>query len=235
MAYKDDSIQYYAEPWWVKDKRYTYQNGRLIKAYLPYIHLIPLRLVVAGGDKATGHDVATYEIKPFSVKKDMRRNGLPVAGLPLHPNEIYRVSRAKKRPAVIIFSDGKQIDSSLTRGKPNWQKSPTIIVAPYYGADSDGRRAGFNSEILKRIRRCDYPQFMVDQLPLEGPEESILFFNQMQAIGKHHDAIEMLSYRLSEDALVVLEEWINWYFSSELEEDGLLKYFKESVGTLLEI
>ncbi len=69
-------------------------------------------------------------------------------------------------------------------------------------------------------------------MPLEGPEESVLFLNHMQAIGKHHDSIEMLPYRLSEDALVVLEEWINWYFSSELEEDGLLNYFKENVETL---
>ncbi len=160
MTYREDTIQYYTEPWWVKDERYTLATGRLIKAYLPYVHLIPLRLVVTGRTEATDHGAATYEIKPFSVKKDIRRKGLPVAGLPIHPKEIYRVSRAKKRPAVILFSDGKQIDSSLTRGKPKWQKSPTIIVAPYYGADPNGRRAGFSSEFLKRMRQCEYPQFM---------------------------------------------------------------------------
>ncbi len=235
MSYNEDSIQFYYEPWWVKDEKYTFQSGRLIKAYLPYIHLIPLRLVVTGRTETTEHGFANYEIKPFSVKKDIRRKGLPVAGLPLHPKEIYRVSRAKKRPAVILFSDDRQLDSSLTRGKPKWQKSPTIIVAPYYGVDRDGNRAGFNSEFIKRIRRCEYPQFMVEKLPLAGPEESILFLNHMQAIGKHHDSIEMLPYRLSKDALLILEEWINWYFSSELEKDGQLNYFRENVGTLSEL
>jgi hypothetical protein len=68
-----------------------------------------------------------------------------------------------------------KVDRQLTSGKPKWQTAPPVLVAPYYGVDEGGKRAGFKSEFVSRIRRCDYPQFMWDKLPIRGNTiESIL-------------------------------------------------------------
>jgi hypothetical protein len=225
--YPEDSIQSLIDNWWVDEKSSELKRGRLIKAFLPHVDQIPKQLTVVGRPDPTDHTKANYKMEPLRVGQSIKRPGLPVAALPSFENEINTVYRAKKRPALIICEGGDAIERMLTLGKPKWQTAPTILVAPCYGANEDGTRAGFNPEFIRRVRQCEYPQFMWDQLPIGGSAtESLFRLDHIQPIGRHHDSIEFTNFRLSEQALEILDEWLVWLIRGDFDEDSLLFEFK---------
>lgn len=226
--YPDDSVQNMVGDWWIKDDSSNYRRGRLIKAFLPHTDQIPKHLIATGRSEPTDHVNANFSIEPLRIGQPQKKTVLPVAALPAFENEIHAVYRAKKRPAVIICEGGEDVDRKLILGKPKWQTSPTILVAPYYGVDEGEKRAGFNPEFIMRVRRCLYPQFIWDRLPISGANESILRLDHIQPVGKHHDTIEFTNYRLSEDAITIFDEWLNWLLYGDFTEGSLLLYFKQA-------
>ncbi|MDM8552807.1 hypothetical protein QUF72_22190 [Desulfobacterales bacterium HSG2] len=227
----EDSVQNMIEEWWVEDDSFEYDRGRLINVFLPHIGQIPKKLVAGGRPEATDHIHADFMIEPLRIKESQKKSAIPVAALPAFENEVNAIYRAKKRPALIVCEGGENIDEQLTLGKPKWQTAPTVLVAPYYGVDEGGSEADFNPEFMMRVRHCMYPQFMWEKLPVAG--ESILRFDLMQPVGRHHDAIELTAYRLSEDALIILDEWLRWLIHREFREDSLLFFFKEEMKKII--
>ena len=208
-------------PWWVEDESKNLQRGRLIWAFLPHVDQIPYTLTPIGRAQATAHKEVTVRIEPLRIRQPQPYIALPVAGMPSYPGEVRIVQRAKRRPAVILGEGGFTLPKDLTQGRPGWQVSPTILVAPYYSTEQGGKRAGFPPLFLDRIRRCEYPQFMSDLLPI-GTGESVLYLNHMQPLGKHHDSIELTKYCLSEDAIALLDEWVIWIMTGLLPKNGLI-------------
>ena len=118
----------------------------------------------------------------------------------------------------------------MRHGKPRWQTAPTILVAPYYGADREGKRSGFREEFVERIRRCEYPHYIWDILPLPGGAgESILRLDHIQPIGKHYESYEWTHYSLSEEAMLILNEWLYWLLEGELPEKSTLLEIREAL------
>ncbi len=123
---------------------------------------------------------------------------------------------------------------SLTRGMSKWQAAQTVLVAPYYGATGGATRGGFNQKFVDRIRWAEYPDFMWDSLPVGvRTNESILMLKQLQAIGRHYNAYELTKYRLSDDALEVVGEWLEWLLTGTLDPDGVLAMFRKDVQALI--
>ncbi len=228
--YPEDSVQAMLQPsqWWEEDGTHNYDRGRLIKAFLPHVDQIPKTLTATGRSEPTDHEHAHVKIEPLRIRSPRKIPKLPVAALPLYDSEVHTVYRAKKRPALIICEGGSAVEKSLTRGKPGWQTAPTVLVAPYYGIDEGHTRAGFNPEFIKRVRRCEYPQFMWDQLPIGGStSESLLRLDHIQPVGRHQDSIELTEYRLSEDALMILDDWLGWLIKGNIDEESFLYSLKE--------
>lgn len=225
--FPDDSIQYIVGEWWIEEKPSEPTRGRLIRAFLPHVDQVPKQLTATGRPDPTDHTRADYIIEPLRISQPTKRTSLPVAALPAFEREVNAVYRAKKRPAIVICEGGDEVDRLLTLGKPKWQTGPTILVAPCYGGDEDAARAGFNPEFVKRVRQCEYPQFIWDRLPIGGSTtESLVRLDHIQPIGRHHDSIELTSYRLSDAALMILDEWLLWLFRGYFDEDSLLFEFK---------
>lgn len=130
--------------------------------------------------------------------------------------------RAKKRPAVVIAAEGSQIPRELRTGVARWQTNPTILVAPYYGIDRGGKRSGWKREFVERIRRCEYPQYIWDSLPISDIGESVLRLDHLQPIGAHANAYDVTPYCMSADAMGVLDEWLQWLISGRLDTTGVL-------------
>ena len=227
--YPDDSVQSILDHWWVEDISSEYCRGRLIKAFLPHTDQIPKQLIATGRSEPTEHGHANFSIEPLRIKQPQKKPMIPVAALPVFGNEINAIYRSKKRPAIIICEGGEAVDKKLILGKPKWQTSPTILVALYYGVDEGGTRAGFNPEFIMRVRRCLYPQFIWDKLPVSGATESILRLDHIQPVGKHHDTIELTNYRLGEDAVMIFDEWLRWLLYDDFAEDSLLLFFKKEM------
>ncbi len=108
-----------------------------------------------------------------------------------------------------------------------------MIVAPYYGADEGGKRSGFNPEFVKRARRCEYPQYMWDLLPINGSaEESVMRLDHLQPVGRSEDSMELLDYCLSDDALLLFDEWLEWLLKGFLETDTMFGELREELINL---
>src|SRR5205807_1023610 len=145
------------------------------------------------------------------------RPALPVAALPTPPGEVHLVQRAKRRPVLVVSAGGPEVPPALRVGSARWPTVPTILVAPYYGVDADGTRGGWPAPFVTRIRRCEYPQYLWDRLPLSGPAESILRLDHLQPVGRHANAYELTRFRLGDEALVLLDEWLAWLMTGQLD------------------
>jgi len=228
--YPDDSIQAYVGKWWLIDESRDIERGRLIKAFVPHVDQIPMTLNPIGRTDPTDHSRANYTLEPLRVDKPSRTYILPVAALPDFEGEVRTVYRAKKRPVLIISPGGPDIPRELRHGKPRWQTAPTILVAPYYGADKGAKRSGFREEFIERIRRCEYPHYIWDILPLPGRVgESILRLDHIQPIGRHYEAYEWTQHCLSDEAMLILNEWLHWFLEDDLPTDSTLFDFREEL------
>lgn len=229
-TYPDDSVQNLCAGWWEETDESKLEYGRLVKAFLPHVDQQPYVLVAQGRTDPEAHREADFEVRPLLRNLPPSGAYLPVAGLPAYEGEVRIVQRAKKRPALVLSSLGTEVASGLRTGSARYQTNRSVLVAPYYGADQSGRRGGFRSEFLKRIRRAVYPQYMWDSLPIGGPAESVLRLDHVQPLGENAQAVEVTPYRLASEAAEVVEEWLTWFRTGELSQNGILALFRSEMS-----
>lgn len=229
QSFPDDSLQSLASPWWERTASPLPSRGRLVWAFLPHVDQHPLVLVPTGRTNDTDHKTADFSIEPLRVERPPSGSRLPVAGLPHYEGEVRAVFRAKRRPALVLSPGGPEIPPSLRVGSARYQTNPTMLVAPYYGADKGKGSGGWNAELVDRIRRCEYPQYMWDSLPIASRKESILRLDQIQPVGRHGESYALTEHCLSSDAIEFLDEWLGWLFTGKLSSDGLLVEVRRSL------
>lgn len=181
-TFPKDSIQHVISPWWLSDDGAHLRRGRLIHTYIPYIPQQPQVLMAEGREEPTEHSRINYRITPFNIKDPPQAPRLPVAALPVNEKEKLFVYKTKKRPAIVLNCGGVAVDKALRIGAANWQTTLTITVAPYFGTDGDGTRAGWREDFVTRIRHAEYPQYMLDVLPIGGVSSSVLRLDQTMRI-----------------------------------------------------
>jgi hypothetical protein len=217
------SLQELVDPWWVPCSEHPLKRGQLVHAFIPHVGLTPYVLDAESRSEPTKHDRALFTVRPLRVKDRHSRPQLPVAALPQYPGEVWAAYRAKVRPCLVLSVGGDEVPATLRpQSSARWQSAPTILVAPYYGAARTGDRSGWHAPFLDRIRSCEYPQFMLDSLPIPPVGESVLRLDHMQPIGRHHDSYSPMGYALTEDALDVVDEWLEWLGRGVLCEDAVL-------------
>jgi len=233
--YPDDAIQTLASAWWTEDKTDTIVRGRLIWTLIPYPEMKPYRLVPIGrGDDPKQHSTADFRIESFRIGDPPKGIAtLPVAALPVRDGETYIVGRGKRRPAVVISVGGAPVLRELRAGQNRWQSAPTILVAPYYGADPGSSRGGWPAPFVERIRRAEYPQYMWDVLPIGAVEQqSILRLDHLMPVGADSANWQMTSHVLSEEARGILDEWVSWLITGSLSDQSALGYARTELGKL---
>jgi len=238
MKYADDTIQAYVSPWWITNKKKDFQRGRLIKAPLPHVHQVPFTLIPKGrGDDPTNHSQIRYTMKELELTAKRNLSSLPAAALTLYEGEIVLGYRGKYRPAFIVSSGGEEIPEDLTAGKPAWQTTPTILVAPYYGVERNLKRAGFNKEFVERVKRAEYPNFYWDMLPIPGSDSdgSICKLDHILPLGKYYKSVEFTEHCLSDEALEMIDQWLTWLFSGIEPYEGDFQYLRENLREIQEI
>jgi hypothetical protein len=57
----------------------------------------------------------------------------------------------------------------------------------------------------------------------------------MQPIGRHHEAYEYTPHRLSDEALTLFDEWLQWFLFDRLDPDGTLHMAREELPTFGEV
>jgi hypothetical protein len=192
-------------------------------AFVPHVGREPWTLRPTGRDDPRQHGTATYTVEPLRIRAPRATRDLPVAALVIPPDEVLTVHRSKRRPVLVLSAGGPDIPRADVPGSARSMTQPTMIVAPYYGGTPDGTRAGWPEPFRKRIRHCEYPQFVWDKLPLGGPEESILRLDQAQPVGRHHNAYEQTGYRLCDEALKIIDDWLVWLGTGQMPVGGSLE------------
>lgn len=233
--FPESSVQNLTGNWWEAASGGDITRGRLIKVVVPYPDMKPWRLIPESrGDDARQHQQGNYRLEEFRFGDPVRNtSALPVAGMPLRAGETYLVRRGKSRPAVVIASAGIQVDPRFTRTGSAWQHKPAILVAPYYGVEADGTRAGWNPEFVSRIQRAEYSQYVWDVLPIPGSDEgSILRLDHVFPVGADPANWELTAFQLRTDALEYLDEWLGWHTSGTLDPDGLLAFTRGELAKL---
>lgn len=212
------SLHELVDPWWVECDEFPLKRGQLIRAFIPHVGLTPYVLEPEARKEATQHDRALFAVRPLRIKG--QRPQLPVAALPQSPGEVWAAYRAKVRPCVVISIGGPEVPVQFRpRSSPRWQSESTILVAPYYGVGRTEKRAGWHEPFVKRIGSCEYPQFLLDALPFGDEPASVLRLDQVQPVGRHHDSFSSTKFMLSEDAMDVIDQWLQWLHTGVLTQD----------------
>jgi hypothetical protein len=229
--YPEDSIQAFVSSWWEEDKTPGIKRGRMIWGFVPHVSQIPMVLIPIGRSDPTDHERMHYRLEPLKAIQYPKLPYLPVAALPVFEGESLTIYKAKKRPLLVVSTGGPEIPKAIIKGSPKSQSLPAMLVAPYYGAGSDGKRAGFNEVFVKRIRRCEYPQYMYDKLPGGGrTEESILRLDHLQPFSLFDQAYQWTPYCLSKEAMILLDEWVHWLIEGILPENSILETYRNGLG-----
>lgn len=235
LTYPEDSLQYFFDNdcWWESTTDKTIRPGLLMWAFVPHVDLIPKSLIPTGRaeDEATNHGKASFELADLRIKTEFTTNSLPAAILPHYPGECYTVHRSKKRPVLVLGGGGPEIPRELRSSmKPKSQTSPTITVAPYYGDLKKNSGSKWYQPFVDRIKKCEYPQYIWDTLPISSDtESSILRLDHLQPIGRHHDSFEPTGFVLKDDVIDFLNEWIGWLTTGEVDRDGLLNQIRNDL------
>ena len=229
--YPEDCVQsiIQPDPWWISNTDKVLCRGALILAFIPHVDQVPYTFEPVARTEATQHDGAIIRVTPLRINQPLKKTELPVAAMPLHSGEVWAAYRAKKRPCLIIGATFPRVAQSLTRGMAGHSTAPTVLAAPYYGAAQDGRRSGYKPDFVERIRHCEYPQFLWDKLPIAGPEESILRFDHLQPVGTHHNSYELSQYKLSDDALGIVDDLFQWMVWGGVPENNLIIDYREQI------
>jgi hypothetical protein len=230
--FPDDCVQSIigSANWWTKNKEHELCRGALIFAFAPHVDQVPYIFEPVGRTDASRHDSAILRVAPLSVNQPLKKTNLPVAAMPLSGGEVWAAYRAKVRPCLVIGSNNPAVDKALTKGTPKNSTAPTVLVAPYYGVDRDGRRAGYKPEFVERVRHCEYPQFVWDRLPIGGgPDESILRLDHLQPIGTHYNSYKISEFKLSDGALEIIDEMVRWLIWGGVDADSLIALYREEI------
>jgi hypothetical protein len=234
LTYPDGSLQKFFDDhcWWEKSTDKIPSPGRLIWAFVPHVDLIPQSFIPTGRaeDEASNHGKASYELAALRITSHHQRTSLPAAILPCYPGEGYTVHRSKKRPALILSTGGVDVPRQLRSSmKPSWHTSPTMTVAPYYGVLKKGISQWYEP-FVKRIKKCEYPQYIWDTLPISSDtESSILRLDHMQPVGFHHDSYELTDYILKPTVVSLLNEWLDWLLTGTVDEDSILNMIRDDL------
>ena len=214
QKYPDICPQSLVEPWWEEDIGDDFKSGRLVWAFLPHVDQVPYNVEPVGRAKPTEHRTAIMSVKRFKIGAPARKKDLPVSAMPVYDREMLYIYRTKKRPGIIISKGGALVEKKLTIGKAKNRTDPTILLAPSYSV-----REAFSEELCERVRRCEYPQFMWDDLPVGGAEKgSIIRFDHLQPVGRSKKSVEFTKYCLSDKALTFIMDWIGWLISGYMDE-----------------
>lgn len=226
MIYPETSVQNLYHSWWKEQPEKYPVRGSLVFAFIPHVDQVPYTLRGIAREDATCHDKATYHLEQLRIKERQSRTDLPVAAMPLFAGELWTAYKAKKRPCLVLSDPPPLVSKKLNLGLPNRNIAPVINVAPYYGADQDGSRAGYRPEFVERVRHAEYRNFFWDSLPLPGKtKESILRLDHIQPVGSHHNSYEISGWKLTEEALDIVDDWFLWSLYGQIPQDSpLLDY-----------
>ena len=159
---------------------------------------------------------------------------LPGADQLLQKNEEFAVTRYKLRKAVICSTEisARLFSAEELRKLRVWFQDG-FVVLPIYTLEDEQKNPKHPASFIARLKAYGYPQFF--HLPRAeefGMRESAMRFDRVQVVSKPY--MKAAQVRLTDDVMLLVEEWLRFYLFGELdEENGLIAlYRKEALAEL---
>jgi len=225
MVFPDKSVQGITggEHWWTREAKPCLMRGSLIWTLVPFHTGMHIRLVMERKPDEPGEHNAAKLIRaePYTLTSPDVDQRLPINALPNAIDGHYTLREVKKRPALVLALPGQAIPKALVQGKPHSRTAPCIVVAPYYTAIKQGEPPRFSPELLGLVQKLRFSQFFYEQLPHPGGAPSILRLDQIQAVtARERDFYESTPWRLSDHAMALMDELLEWHVWGGLSADG---------------
>ncbi len=131
--------------------------------WIPAPHLDPIpRILEVERARPEEHHASKFFIRNMEDKDFTKKAKLPIKMLSLHETEELLVSKAKRRPAIIVsaaFTIFDDVADELRRlGRKHLQEED-IIVLPLYEIETDEHSGGFPPVMTARTKALMYNQF----------------------------------------------------------------------------
>lgn len=149
--------------------------GHFVWCPVPHLDEVPRILEVERASSET-HYATKFEIIQMTGDHFKTKRKLPIKALALGDTEELLISKAKKRPCLVVacnntaFKDG--VIATELKGRRHLQDN-SMILAPIYGSATPEDDKGFPPIMVARIRAFLYNQFYY--LPKGCPKTKISF------------------------------------------------------------
>ena len=147
--------------------------GHFVWCPVPYLDEVP-RILEVERASSEAHYATKFEIVQMSGDHFKRKSKLPIKALALGETEELLISKAKKRPCIVVSAqtttfEDETITSELRRRRHLQDNS--MILAPLYGLATPDDPKGFPPVMVARIRAFLYYQFFY--LPQSCPKTKV--------------------------------------------------------------
>ncbi len=135
--------------------------GQFVWAPVPHLEEVPRILEV---ERAAGevHHASKFRVVQMTKDHFRARDKLPIAALTLGNTEELLISKAKKRPCLVICCNNTAFDDrpilDEVKGRKHLQDKSLLLV-PLYGIATPQDERGFPPKMVARIRVFLYSQF----------------------------------------------------------------------------
>jgi len=236
IEYPEDSIQHWVEPWWIRKPaaaQSTVERWDLIVALVPFLGEIPYRVQELTRKSDRDHTRADFSVAEFGINTTYHKPDLPLAAIP-EPQYMFP---GKVRPALVIGHIHERIPKAI-RDQASWQTRPSYLLAPYFGVEADGNRAGWPLGFVDRIRQAGYPQYFWDHLPPGLPLlkqsgcTSVMRLDQTYPSTRKPAVYVPTGWALSVEAQKVIKDWIRWQIGNSPTPNGPIDEFRKILKEL---
>ena len=147
---------------------------------------------------------------------DAFRRRAPLYAPKLEVDEEFIVTRAKRRPVILLTHPPDSIGIAPVRSKDKLHRNLCLATPLYSVVTADGT-AKYPTEFINRVRKLEYPNLFF--VPAQGGHlrHSICRLESMQAVCPSH--LEATDLRLSDDVLKVFLGQANYYMTGNYEGD----------------
>lgn len=135
--------------------------GHFVWCPVPHLEEVP-RILEVERAASEDHHATKFEIVQVSSDHFKSKQKLPIKRLSLSDTEELLISKAKKRPCLVVASNNTTFTDDSTvaelKGRRHLQDE-SMILAPIYGAAAPENEKGFPPIMVARIKVFLYNQF----------------------------------------------------------------------------
>jgi hypothetical protein len=154
-------------------------------AYYPHENLQFWRPVIRPGEPAKS---IAREFQLVGATADAFCKSYPLEAPKLATNEEFLVVRAKRRPAVLLYSPSTELSEIASTGFPGKVSRRLALVAQVFGlSDPKTAKPVFPQSFIDRVRKMEFPELMfLPKTPGVLEVDSLLRLDEVQSVFLSH-------------------------------------------------